>query len=294
MITGYPLRIDIELTNHCNIRCSFCPREHLKKKKGFMNMELYMKIINNIREDGRKVHIFLHGFGEPLLHPRLIDMINYAKEKKVAKTIQFSTNGLLLKKGGVAEGLVKAGLDEITVSVDAVSEISYRQLKGVELGVIEGNVRGLMELKKKMGVTKPHVRAKIMFRDNNRREKASFLRKWRALADSATVDWYSNWGGMLGSEIGKDSLSRYSCAPLWYALVVRWDGTSVACCVDINGYYPTGDLNKDSISEVWNGDRMKVIRQMHISNSYERLLLCKECMDWQFMPNIDSCLKKYK
>lgn len=293
MITGYPLRIDIELTNHCNISCSFCPREHLKKKKGFMNMELYMKIINNIREDGRKVHIFLHGFGEPLLHPGLIDMINYAKEKKVAKTIQFSTNGLLLR-GMVAEGLIKAGLDEITVSVDAVSEISYRQLKGVKLSVVEGNVREFIGLKEKMGVTKPHVRAKIMIRDNNRSERIPFLRKWKILADSATVEWYSNWGGMLDSEIGNDSLSRYSCAPLWYALMVRWDGTAVACCVDINDSYPVGDLNRGSISEVWNGDRMKAIRQMHTSNSYERLSLCKRCMEWQFTSNIDSCLKKYK
>lgn len=290
MITDYPLALNIEVTNHCNLKCSFCPRDYLKKEKGLMDSGLYRKIIDNISEDERKVGIFFHNFGEPLLHPGLIDMISYAKDKGIARSIQFSTNGILMK-GGLARELIEVGVDEITVSIDAADADSYRQLKGVELNIVEQNIVDFMKLKKDMGASKPHIRTKIMLRNNNRAEEKPFLKKWSVIADSATVDWYSNFGGILDDDTVVDQAKRYGCSPLWYRMIVSWDGLVLPCCVDINAAYPVGDLGKESIKDVWNGERMESIRSIHLRGAYTENILCHGCNDWHYNPNIEDWLK---
>lgn len=293
MITDYPLVMNIDITNHCNINCAFCPREYLRKTKGLMDIGLYRKIIDNISDDQRRVHLFLHNFGEPLLHPHLIEMITYASEKGIARSIKFSTNGLLLK-GSLAESLIDANVDEITVSIDAVSEESYRELKGDHLELVEENVKAFMKLRKAKGKSKPHIRAKMMVKRDDDYEVKSFLKRWHALADSAIIDWYSNYGGLLANDGIEERSKRYACASLWYSLVVGWDGIVVPCCVDINDSFPIGDLTKDTIVDVWNNGKVEHIRSAHLNNNWEDISLCEKCTDWQFMPNIENWLKQNK
>ncbi|KPA18988.1 radical SAM protein [Candidatus Magnetomorum sp. HK-1] len=78
-----PSYVNIELTNHCNMKCIICPHGHnLIKNKGYMDFEVYKKIIDELWEcsDFKPDRINLVGVGESLLHPQFIDMANYLKK----------------------------------------------------------------------------------------------------------------------------------------------------------------------------------------------------------------------
>jgi len=89
-----PRIIFIEPTNYCNYKCTICPITSMKRKKGFMNLDLFKKIVDEASNIGIK-RINLQMYGEPLLHPKLLEMIRYAKSKKSFE-VWFDTNVYLL------------------------------------------------------------------------------------------------------------------------------------------------------------------------------------------------------
>lgn len=119
IIADFPLHLDIETTNNCNLRCPMCGRNWMEEKIGYLDWELFKKII----DEGIKYHlpsIKLNYRREPLLHPDLSKMVKYAKEKGILE-VQSNTNGLLLNDQK-AEELIEAGLDRIIFSFDGATK----------------------------------------------------------------------------------------------------------------------------------------------------------------------------
>ena len=84
----FPVRFNVEPTNYCNLSCSMCPRE-LNRPFGYMELNLFKKIIDESILYGKRLIITLNKDGEPLLHPELTQMIKYAKDKESAHKINF-------------------------------------------------------------------------------------------------------------------------------------------------------------------------------------------------------------
>src|SRR3989338_7528633 len=86
-----PIRVWIEPTNQCNLKCMSCANR-LIKERGFMKLTLFKKIIDQLL--GYSFEVFLYMSGEPLMHPDIVEMINYAKNKRLF--VNLSTNATLL------------------------------------------------------------------------------------------------------------------------------------------------------------------------------------------------------
>lgn len=102
----------IELSNYCNLTCDYCPHVNQKRKKGLMSLETYKKTIELVKRLGQK-QVFLHNFGEPLMHPQLDLFIQYAVRNGLEP--DFFTNGVLLTKKRLLE-LYYSGLRNISIS----------------------------------------------------------------------------------------------------------------------------------------------------------------------------------
>src|SRR3990172_1700346 len=91
---SYPDRMYIESTNVCNLSCIMCPNgtSGMKRPKGYMDFELFKRIVNEMAPHVETTT--LHIWGEPLLHPKIIDMISYCKAKSLP--CEISTNATLL------------------------------------------------------------------------------------------------------------------------------------------------------------------------------------------------------
>lgn len=104
----------IELTNHCNFQCVFCPDDIMKRERGYMDFDLIEKIFFDIRKSNLVSYVIPSLMGEPLLHPRFFDFLELAKEKKI--NIHLITNGSLLSSEKKVERLFSLGLWEMVLS----------------------------------------------------------------------------------------------------------------------------------------------------------------------------------
>lgn len=158
-------RAYIEVTTVCNLNCSFCIRHAWGDQQGEMSWETFMRIITQLREFPKLRRITLAGFGEPLTHPRIVDMVREATKLGVEVTL--STNGLLLNRD-MAEALVDAHLSEIVISLDTAHLAAYGEagVTGGERQVLD-NVRTIQEVAHARGWMRPHIGLEfVVTRDN--------------------------------------------------------------------------------------------------------------------------------
>ena len=142
-----PERIQIEITNRCNYTCGMCPRESFNLPEKDIPLDLFKKIIDRLETP---YNVTLTGWGEPLLHPALMDMIVYTKDK--AHNVGITTNGLLLSP--FVEKFIEKSLDKLTISLDSVEkEVEVKECHPSNKAVqrnIESLIRSRGDKKKPM------------------------------------------------------------------------------------------------------------------------------------------------
>ena len=150
-----PVCLYLETTNRCNLLCTTCPRTYEElEPPADMSWDLFRSIVDQVPDLQRAV---LHGVGEPMLVKDLDRMVRYLKDRGVY--VLFNTNGTVLtEKNGRA--MIRAGLDELRVSLDAANARSYRAVRGKDyFGRILRNVRTFRELQEREGFERPRVSA---------------------------------------------------------------------------------------------------------------------------------------
>ena len=135
-----PYVIHIDPCDTCNFKCKFCPsgnRELMKKTTGRgygpMDFEVYKRIIDSLKEFPDKIRVIrLYKEGEPLLNPRLADMVRYAKESGYCERVDTTTNASMLTHER-SLALIEAGLDRLNISVEGINAGQYQEFSGYSL-----------------------------------------------------------------------------------------------------------------------------------------------------------------
>lgn len=137
-------QVYIEPTNACNLNCSTCMRNIWQEDAGMMSMETFERILGGLAEFSPTPKVFFGGYGEPLHHPKILDMI--AQAKALGASVELITNGTLLTHS-TSEALVELQLDRIWVSLDGATPESYLDVRlGDELPHILENIKYLRRL----------------------------------------------------------------------------------------------------------------------------------------------------
>jgi MoaA/NifB/PqqE/SkfB family radical SAM enzyme len=138
-------KVYIEPTNRCNLDCRTCIRHSWTEALGHMDGETFGRIMEGLRAFDDPPTIFFGGFGEPLAHPRILEMVSEAKG--LGARVELITNGMLLD-ARTAHGLVQAGLDTLWVSLDGATPESYADVRlGAALPQVLRNVWHLISLR---------------------------------------------------------------------------------------------------------------------------------------------------
>jgi radical SAM protein with 4Fe4S-binding SPASM domain len=272
-----PLYINVEPTNACNLKCYHCSIDG-SRKRGMMNLDLFRRIIDQAPDSGvHEVALFMGG--EPLLHKDIAYMIEYVRSQGLESRVY--TNACLLTREK-SEAILDAGLDFLGVSIDGDNKEEYESMRvGADYDEVIGNIRTFLELKKERGAEKPFVSFQmIKLRENPRQYiDPEFI----AGFDGLPVDEFSfrnphDWRGEKKGEISLETAEKYyPCQVFWSAMSIAWDGKVVGCSADLNGRFIFGDLNENTIMEVWNSEGMRRYRRLMKEKRYEELPLCAEC-----------------
>ncbi len=285
----FPIFLNIEPTNDCNLSCTMCPRTLSDKKVGYMDFNLFKKIIDECAEHKKVLVLNLLKDGEPLLHPELSQMVKYVREKNAAEIVHFNTNATLLTPEK-SETLIDCEVDDITLSIDAYYQETFKKIKGGgSLKKIVSNVKYLKELRDKRKKKKPFLRAKFIEMPETKDEIEKCIEFWKDRVDEVQIQKVHNYGG--GVSYGSvNQNNRYPCSFLWQALAINWDGTVNLCCADYTQSDILGDVTKESIYDIFNGEKLSYYRKAMLESRYEEIVSCKNCNIWRVGADITEYL----
>jgi len=241
--------------------------------KGFMDFSLFCKIADQLAEQ-RVYSIRLSWRGEPTLNPHFVDCVRYAKEKGI-REIASLTNALRLSPE-MFEELVDLQMDWLTISFDGVGETYERIRVPAKFGEMVDKIRTFSEIKKKKRSVKPVVRLQGVW-PAIAENPSEYFDTFEPIVDEVSVNSLLDF---LHVDQEKQYVENFICPVPFHRLVIGSDGQALMCISDEYGQRPIGDAKVASISEIWNGPRMKQIRAIHKNRkACELLEPCKVCFE---------------
>lgn len=275
-VQSFPPIMHVELTNVCNLKCPICPRTKMTRKQGFISLELIDKIISEAKNKAE--FVTLNSWGESILHPE-IDIISQ-KFKNAGFKIQLSTNATLLTPER-QEKLLKSGIDFLLLSIDATSEQTYNKVRtGGDYNKTMSNIKSFL---RKVKSQKAPVKCvcQLIYSRLNMSEAEGFRNYWKKFGADVWIKPYINWNGeddiessYFPGEVPQTSNSL--CDWPWRQLVVHWNGNVVSCCCDYDGKELMGNVNENTLAEIWNGEAYKDFRKKHLE-SRRSIKFCQNC-----------------
>jgi len=266
-------KIYIEITNSCNLNCSFCHNNN--RSKHFMNVEKFKEVISKIK--GYTEYIYLHVKGEPLLHPNLEEILAICEQNNIK--VNITTNGTLLKTrydilkkfscvrqlniSLHSENNLLTYYDDVFETCKELSQnmfISYRlwTLKDYKLD------------KKSTDVVDKIIKSYNL--STNIVEKLYCDRSVKIFLNTfANKDNLFSWP-TLDAENESDGF----CYGLNTHIGILVDGTVVPCCLDGEGIINLGNIFEETIEEILQKGRTKQIIENFNQNKCSEEL-CKKC-----------------
>lgn len=273
-----PIRLWIEPTSFCNLKCVMCPNKDLDRKdKGYMTFDLFRKVIDEAKNFIHETNLIHRG--ESLLHPEFFEMVRYAAAAGIVTKLH--TNGTLLDETK-ARALLGSGLDQLTFSFDGYDKATYESIRvNACYERTIGNILGFLRLKKEIGAKKPYTILELIdfpdvYKDVGRAEKKKFLAQFDGLPlDRVRVKEMHNWAGEIG---GGAKGRKYSpCTFLWASLIIFWDGAVLPCTQDFFGDLAVGNVKDSMLAGIWNNGRMVELREKAVKGDIADLKPCSGC-----------------
>lgn len=255
-----PWLLQVEPTHRCNAKCIFCPRDQITMVPDF-DINFYKELVDNVPY---VTQIHTQGFGDPLLYPHLVEMVEYASKRK--KRVVFYTNASLLTEK-LSKELLEAGLGQIRFSIDECDPEEYERLRPpLKWDVVFNNVLDFQKLRDNGGYRTTTV---IRITDVKGRKTPinELVNFWKQYVDIVVV------APEIQVPTPKDYITKYydgepiDCPKIKNEMIVRYDGTMLICCQDgfrvftqdnLNDYKP---LTPKSILEAFNGPKFTATRK---------------------------------
>ena len=291
-----PYNICVETSTLCNLDCKYCGHsKHIWPEEN-MSMDLFKRAVDDAKVFPHKLKkMELYFFGEPLCNPLLPQMLDYARKADVSETIDFTTNGLLFTKEKVDE-LKQFGMpDTIRISLQGLDEMAYSEVCGRKVD-FEKFIEDLAYLYQNKGDCNIRMKIADISIKNEPNGKERFERIFGEISDSLFVETiipiysdvnYQNVDEDVlkhakeGRKGIKDQKVNKVCHRPFYRLAVRTNGDVTAACCDQLNDVVYGNINEQSLNEIWNGKERTEFLRLQLEGKRFAYPCCKGCI----MPN---------
>jgi MoaA/NifB/PqqE/SkfB family radical SAM enzyme len=295
-IHAKPLKLVIENTNTCMLRCPFCPtgtHQH-DRSPGRARREL----ITNLLAEAGEYLFFIEFFnwGEPLLHKEvLFDWVRQASEKKIVTSV--STNLNMRLSDADIEALIESGLNKLNVSLDGATRetyATYRQNGDFSLAL--DNVKRIIDMRRKKNMTRPWVVWQFLVFGFNEHERAaasamaaeigvdeiSFIPPFVDMAAQDGVAWMPKDPAFVKNRYrpGKQRTAP-RCDWHYLSATINWDGGVAPCCAlykTKDDFGTIGEFGEQSFGTVVNNEKYTAVRRFFACGGTGGTgLVCEQC-----------------
>ncbi|MBK20422.1 MAG: hypothetical protein CMM52_16450 [Rhodospirillaceae bacterium] len=283
----FPTYIMFDLTNRCNATCIHCPHSTwfagLDAKPHYLDYDMFKRVVDECA--GHEIHfVRFTADGEPLIHPRLVEMIDYCGEKGVGPT-GLTTNGSLLKPEK-AQLIAESRLFMIDFSLDGFSEETFSKIRvGLSYEKVMENINYLLDYKAKIG-SNLQVMVSFVIQNENLHEVEAFKEYWEPKVDKVLIRGINTNVNLVDTkpieDMGADE--RWPCPHWWRRMVITSDGLLKPCPIDWNNGTAYKHFDEVSIQDAWHSDFFKDHRMQHLNNEFTDCSVCKGCKDWTNIP----------
>ena len=289
-----PERLYIECTNLCNARCSFCYYKNLADAgfdKKFMSVNVFQEVVNQFLAMGGKHIALTPTIADPLTDPYFDKRLEFINTTNL-KAVDFYTN--LISFGPKIQKAIKNCTKKLTITVSftGFDRKQYNKFMGVDkFDIVKKHI---IELRKLLA-NKKNLSYKVLMRTyaNDKIEKKQFVDwlKQNKIIFRITDEGFDTWGGLLEQQLKEDEQfkgmvrTRYPrvgpCKISYAKPVITVNGDLKVCdCRDVFGALVVGNINNETLHQIWNGKKIKELRLKFFT---PELLpeVCQKCEEYK-------------
>lgn len=292
---GLPFSISVEPTTACNLRCPECPSglRAFTRPTGNLRADFFRNVMDELASD--LIWLIFYFQGEPYINPAFLEMVAYAKSKKIY-TIT-STNGHFLD-GDNARRTVESGLDRLIISLDGTTQEVYEQYrKEGRLDKVLQGAANVVKWKKALRSSTPHIVFQFLVVRPNEHQIPEAYRLAREIGvdevklKTAQIYDYENGHPLIPTQekyarYRRNEHGRYEvknrlvnhCWKLWHSCVVTWDGVVVPCCFDKDASHRIGSLRQQPFRSIWHSPAYRQFRTA-ILKGRDQIDICTNCSE---------------
>ncbi len=297
-----PPAVSVEVSSVCNLACPECVtgRGLIRRHSRFISYDLAAAVASQLR--GRALSAWLSFQGEPMMHPEFFRIAGLFRGMRPV----ISTNGHWLDREGCIR-LADSPLKEIIISYDGVTPETYGLYrKGGDHGQVTRSVRLLAETVRHRR-SRLRITLQFIVHKGNEHEVAAaaafaavlgarFVVKSMQVLDQVRAgEWmptdphrarYVRARGEAAESTGESGTDAETwrsrrgadrgCLRMWRSAVITCDGDVVPCCYDKNGDHAMGNLNDQTLREIWHGEQYRAFRRQ-VMTDRKQIGICRDC-----------------
>ncbi|MEL6674105.1 MAG: radical SAM/SPASM domain-containing protein [Bacteroidota bacterium] len=290
-----PIKIGIEPTTSCNLRCPECPSglRSFTRPTGMLTQARFKQAVDELSD--KLVYLLLYFQGEPYLNPDFLNMAKYAHEKGIYSAT--STNGHYLTPEK-AKATVESGLSEVIISIDGTTQETYQAYRvGGKLDKVIQGVKNLVEARKEAGSLWPTIILQFLVVRPNEHQVPEVMQLGKELkVDQVILKTAQVYEFKAGNDLipTQEKYARYKqqpdgtyaiknpldnqCWKLWHGAEVTWDGRVLPCCFDKDAQYEMGRMGEKPFAEIWHSPAYRDFRQKLLISRRE-IDICQNCSE---------------
>ena len=275
---GYPPYLLIEPVSACNLRCPFCFQTDKsftrKPYMGVMDFDFFKNIVDQA-DDLKIGAITLASRGEPTMHKKFIEMLEYINKKKNIFEIKVNTNASFLTEK-ICFGILQNNITQIVISSDHYLKEDYEKLRlGSNFEKIVQNVDNLFNIRQKY-FPDSITEIRVSGIDNDRNlDRIKFKEFWIKRSDHVTAGYPLERWDTYKNEVMDDL--KEPCEFLWDRMYVWFDGKVNPCDADYKSYLSFGNAKKYSLKNLWNNKAIEKTRNHHKNKNRNKINPCDRC-----------------
>jgi len=285
----YPMMLVLSFAYPCNALCPHCPYTNSNIRKEYrdapyMSEAIFKKIADESGPFG--AYLRISGGGEPMLHPKATELLVYAKQKGCK--IGLITNGSKFDEAN-SRALLEAGVDMIEFSVDACDRETYAWTrKGLDWDELNTAVERMLRLREELKSLSKIVCSAVHQKGVDIDAVEKYWIRGKGL-DYIIKRKFLTWGSntQLDGQSSADPMayletSDTPCPFIFERLNIDSRGNVMVCGYDISANTSMGNVNMQSIRDIWHGPGFEFYRGKHLEGRGNEISLCSGCPDWKY------------
>lgn len=279
----FPLHLDADLLDSCNLRCAFCLEKNESRSQARMPLELLDAVLEEANRHPDYYSLNLGATAEPLYDPGyFLKALEVIERRPRPLDFFIHTNALNLTED-VGRAILDSRATWLCPSLEGVTDQAYRAMRGVGLERPKSNLLKFLEERAKRGVRLPIVRLSMVVSPYNAHERQEFLDFWGPKVDLVEFQDLQTTPDMAAALALSPKPSN--CADPWRRLLLGVDGSVFPCCSFPMFRTPIrlGHV-REGISSLWTGKKLAALRHSLFTNDYKGCRSCQACAASRFKP----------